>query len=170
MYQSPNFAVNWCIKICNEVCLKGANRCSNFLNEKYLWKLNTLIVNIYMPPRSKMGGILILSCLSFWPSLFCLSVHLSSVKKSNLGFNFWLVSTRTLIFHTSIPCDKTFPWVEKCLNLTLVFDLLIENLNFGYIFCLYVLGLWRFTWMFLVTRPFGGYQKFDLDLDVWPNY
>ena len=26
----------------------------------------------------------------------------------NLAYNFWIVSGRALIFHMSIPCDKTF--------------------------------------------------------------
>jgi hypothetical protein len=37
----------------------------------------------------------------------------------------------------------------------------------------YALGLWYFTWVFLMARPFHGYQTFlpcDLDLDVWPTY
>ena len=29
----------------------------------------------------------------------------------NLANNFWTVSAGSLIFHMSIPCDKTFPWV-----------------------------------------------------------
>ena len=29
----------------------------------------------------------------------------------NLANNFWSVSARALIFHMSIPCDKTFQWV-----------------------------------------------------------
>jgi hypothetical protein len=40
----------------------------------------------------------------------------------------------------SIPCDKTFPWVQikmfYLVTLTLVFDLLLENFNLGYIFWL----------------------------------
>ena len=47
------------------------------------------------------GGILFLSCLSFCPPLW----------NFNLANNFWKVSARALVFHMSIPCDKTFPWV-----------------------------------------------------------
>ena len=35
-----------------------------------------------------------------------------------------------------------------------------------------MIGLWYFTCVFLVTRPFHGYQNFwpcDLDLGVWPS-
>jgi hypothetical protein len=39
-----------------------------------------------------------------------------------------MVSTRSLIFRVSIPCDKTFPWVQRYVTLTLVFDLLIKTL------------------------------------------
>ena len=35
----------------------------------------------------------------------------------NLAYNFWTVSARALIFHRSIPCDKTFPWVPLFLTL-----------------------------------------------------
>ena len=37
------------------------------------------------------------------------------------------MSVKALIFHISISCDKTFPWVLT--DLTLEFDLLFENLN-----------------------------------------
>ena len=30
----------------------------------------------------------------------------------NFAYNFWIVSARALIFHMSIPCDKTFQWVQ----------------------------------------------------------
>ena len=35
----------------------------------------------------------------------------------NLAYNFWTVSARVFIFHLSIPCDKTFPWVPFFLTL-----------------------------------------------------
>jgi hypothetical protein len=48
---------------------------------------------------------------------FVQSVILSSAKNFTLGNNFWIVSTRALIFHMSIPCDKTFPLVSNILTL-----------------------------------------------------
>jgi hypothetical protein len=75
-----------------------------------------------------------------------------------------MVSTRALIFHMSIPCDKTFPLVEKNdLNTsTLVFDILIENINLGYIFWLVGTRVLTFDIRVLCGRPSCGYQKFDL--------
>ena len=36
----------------------------------------------------------------------------------NLAYNFWTVGARALIFHLSIPCDKTlFSWVPLCFTL-----------------------------------------------------
>jgi hypothetical protein len=39
------------------------------------------------------------------------------IENFNLGYNFWMVGTRTLIFHMSIPWDKTFLWIPKDLTL-----------------------------------------------------
>jgi hypothetical protein len=76
-----------------------------------------------------------------------------------------MVCTRTLILQTSIPYDKTFPWIPKVLTLwpwpwclTCLLKTLILTVTFEW----YVLGLWYFTWVFLVTRLFHGYQNFDL--------
>jgi hypothetical protein len=75
----------------------------------------------------------------------------------------WFVGTRAFIFHMSIPCEKTFPWVSTFLTLTLMFDHLIENFNLVYIFWFVgIYEIWHFTCVFLVTRPYSGYQKFDL--------
>ena len=57
-----------------------------------------------MPPRSKIGGILVLSCLSFCPLW-------DFFENFNLANNFWTVGARALIFHMNIPCDETFPRV-----------------------------------------------------------
>ena len=46
-------------------------------------------------------------------------------KATNLANNFLTVSSRVLIFHMGIPCDKIIPWVPLCpvtLTLTLEFD------------------------------------------------
>ena len=39
--------------------------------------------------------------LGVWPIFF---------ENFNLAYNFWIVSAKGLIFHMSIPCDKTFQW------------------------------------------------------------
>jgi hypothetical protein len=44
-----------------------------------------------------------------------------------------LVSTRGLIFHMSVLCDKTFPFC--IVTLTFVFDILVENI-------FWVVGTW----------------------------
>jgi hypothetical protein len=64
------------------------------------------------------------------------------IENFNLGYIFWMVCTRALIFHTNVPCDKR-------LTLAISFEW-------------YILGLWHFTWKFFVTRPFHGYQKIYL--------
>ena len=70
----------------------------------------------FMHPRDRRSV-----CLSFYPPLW----------KFNLANNFWTVRARALIFHMSIPCDKTFPWVSFFLhwNLTLEFDPFLETLT-----------------------------------------
>ena len=117
----------------------------------------------------KLRGILFLSCLSFCPLW---NFNLATCN------NFWTVSARALIFHTSIPCDKTFPWVPVLLFLTLwqwpwSLAYFRKTLTLLLIFENWVLELWYFTWVFFVTRPFLGYQHFlpcDLDLRVWPIF
>ena len=130
----------------------------------------------------RSGGILFLSCLSLCHSVilsFCNSVILSfcpPLWNFNLANNFWTVSARALIFHMSIPCNKTFQWVPLFFTLwpwpwsltyflkTLTLLITLEQ---------WVLELWYFTWVFLVTRPFSGYHYFlpcDLDLGVWPTF
>ena len=50
-----------------------------------------------------------------------------------VNLTFWTVSARVYSFHTSIPCDKTFPWVPLFfyhVTLTLEIDLLFGNFNF----------------------------------------
>ena len=49
----------------------------------------------------------------------------------NLANKFWTVSARALIFHMSIPCDKTFKWLPLFdpVILTLEFDPYFNNFN-----------------------------------------
>ena len=78
------------------------------------------------------------------------------------------MSTRALINHMSIPCDKTFrsvfyPWPWILIHFFKTLTLLIT-------FEQWVLDLWYFTRVFLVMKPFCGYHYFlscDLDLGVW---
>ena len=94
----------------------------------------------------------------------------------NLAYNFWTVSARALIFHMSIPCDKTFSWVPLFFTLwpspwSLTHFLKILTLLIT--FEQWVLELWYFTWVLLVIRPFPGYHYFlprDLDLGDWPIF
>jgi hypothetical protein len=39
------------------------------------------------------------------------------IQNLSHGYNFWMVCTKTLIFHMSVCCDKTFPWVPTGLTL-----------------------------------------------------
>ena len=69
---------------------------------------------LFMPPRSKIGGhiVFVLSVI--------LSLRHSVILSETLTLlinNFWTVSARSLIFHMSIPCVKTFPWVPLFLTL-----------------------------------------------------
>ena len=78
----------------------------------------TYLLCFFMPPGSKIGGHIVF-VLSVFPS-FHHSVILSlchSLWNFNLANNFWTVSTRVLIFHMSILCDKTFPLVPLFLTL-----------------------------------------------------
>ena len=102
------------------------------------------------------GGDIVLSCLSFYNSVI-LSLTL-------------LINFRDLIFHMSIPCDKTFSWVPLFFNLwhwpwRLTF---FENFNLDNIFwTVSAREFWYFTWIFPVIGPFHGYHYFwhcDLDL------
>ena len=89
-------------------------------------------------------------------------------KNFNLVNNFWTVSSKALIFHMSIPCDKTFQWVPLFFTMwpwpsCLIYFL--KTLNLLITFEQWVLELWYFTWVFLVIRPFSGYHYF---FTPWP--
>ena len=110
--------------------------------------------NIFMHPRSKIKGI-----YCFCP--VCHSVILSSSLK--LLPCFWTVSARAVISDMNIPCDKTFLWDHCCwpCELDLVVWPIFRNLNIAYNF-LWVLELWHFTWVFLVTSPYHYF------FTLWP--
>ena len=106
-----------------------------------------------------------LSCLSFCPPLW----------NFNLANNFWTVSARALIFHMSIVSGKTFSGLPLFLTMwawpwSLTYFLKTLTLL---VFEKWMLGLWYFTWVFVVTDPFHGNHQFwscDLDLGVWPTF
>ena len=86
-----------------------------------------------VPQRLKIWGILFCPVCHF---LIIILQFFKSVNRSetfNLANNFLTMSSRALIFHMSISCDRTFPWVPTCyhVTLTLEFDLLVlfENIN-----------------------------------------
>jgi hypothetical protein len=102
---------------------------------------------------------------TFWPCDLDLDVW-PTYKNFNLGYNFQMVCTRMLIFHTSVPYDKIFSWVQNFLtmwpwHLTYLFKTLTLAITFKW----YVLGCWYFTWVFFVTRSFHEYQNC---LTLWP--
>ena len=122
---------------------------------------------LFLCPRDRRsGGILCLSCLSFCHSLW----------NFNLAYNCWTVSARALIFHMSIPCDKTFPWVPLFFTLwSWLWSLthFVKTFTLLITFEQWVLELWYFKCVFLVMRPFCGYHYFlpcDLDCGVWPIF
>jgi hypothetical protein len=39
------------------------------------------------------------------------------IKNINIGYIFWMVYVKTLMFHLSVPYDNTIPWVPKDLTL-----------------------------------------------------
>ena len=87
---------------------------------------------------------------------------------------FWTVRAIALIFHTNIPCDKTFSWVPLFFNLwhwpwrltyflktlTLIISFEQWDLDIWY-FTWVFLEIWYFTWAF-PCDPFRGYHYFFL--------
>ena len=118
-----------------------------------------LAIHYFLCPRDRWsGGILFLSCLLFCPPLW----------NFYLANNFRTVSARALIFHMSIPCDKTFPWVPLLfypVTLTLEFDSFFETQTLLIIFEQWVLELWYFIWIFHVIRPFSVCTIFDISYE-----
>jgi hypothetical protein len=85
------------------------------------------------------------------------------IENFNIGYIFWLKSTKALTFHMSVSCDKTFLWVPK--NMTFwpwCLTHLLKTLTLAITFEWYILRLWYFTWVFLVTKFYDGYKRFDL--------
>ena len=112
-----------------------------------------------------------------WVRTFTYPVSNFTIAKNfNHGYNFWMVGITTLILHMSVHCDKIFPMIPT--NLTLwpwpwCLTYLSKTLKLDISFEWYMLGLWYFSWVFLMTTPFHYYLKIslcDLDFNVWPMY
>jgi hypothetical protein len=79
-----------------------------------------------------------------------------------IGFIFWMVCTRTLMFHEC----SLLEWEDLSMGtnnydlMNLVFDYFLKTLILAVSLEWYVLGLWYFTWVFLLTRLLLGWQKF----------
>jgi hypothetical protein len=88
------------------------------------------------------------------------------IWSTNHGSIFWMLCTRTLIFHMSVSSDKTFLWIPTDFTLwPWCLTYIRKTLTMLILFEEYVLGLWYFTWMFIVTIPCSGYQQV---LTLWP--
>ena len=117
-----------------------------------------------------MGTII----LTLWPSL---TLEFDPFFENFiLAYNFWTVSARALMFHMSIPCDKTFSWIPLFFTLwpwPRSLTHFLKTLPLLITFEQWVLEHWYYTWVFLVTRPFCGWHYLwpcDLDLWVWPIF
>ena len=127
-----------------------------------------------MPLRSQIGGHFVLSCQSFCNSVivpFC-----NYVWNFNLAYNFSNMSTGVGIYHISFSRDNTFTKVPTLLTWwpgpwSLIFFLKTFTLQIT--FERWKLEVWYFTWAFLETKHFRGYQHFwpcNTDLGVWPIF
>ena len=79
------------------------------------------------------------------------------VKKLNLGNNFWAKRDRPFIFHTCISCGKTFLLMQNFLTswpYPWLLTYFWKNLTLTITFEPKVIGLYYYTYLFLVTRPF----------------
>ena len=128
---------------------------------------------LFLCPRYQRSG-------AYCFSPVCHSKILSETLTLLLTFEQWVPA---LMFHRIILNDKTFlliptllpavTWLEYCrngvkpitinqsinpVNLTLEFNLFSENFILDKFFRTF--ELWYFTWEFLRTKPFCGYQHF----------
>ena len=156
--------------------------CSGWLCDCALvfwWNSSALVFPLtqFLCPRDRrLGGILFLSCLSFCHYVILSLSFCHSLWYFNLANNFWTVNARALIFHISISCDTTFPWVPLLLTLwpwPWSLTHFLKNFNLPNNFWTAMLNLWYFTWVFFVIRTFRWYHYFwpcDLDLGFWLNF
>ena len=107
--------------------------------------------NFFMPPRSKIGGILFLSCLSL-----CNSVLILETLTLLITFEQWVLELWyfTWVFFSWVPLFFTlwpWPWSLTYFLKTLTLLITLEQ---------WVLEHWYLTWVFLVIRPFRGFIIF----------
>ena len=114
-------------------------------------------MGVFMPVRSKIGEHIVFVLSVILSFCNCHSVLLSETL--TLFITFETVSARALIFHMSILCDKTFPWVPLFFtqwpwpwSLTHFYKTLTLQITFEQ----WVLELWYFTWVFFVIRASVG--------------
>jgi hypothetical protein len=149
-------------------------RCLTYLltySKHVFWLVGTRALTFHMSVPCNKTFSWVQKNLTLWLWLWYLTYLL---KTLTLAISFkWYVCTRTLIFNTSVSSDQTFPWVPTDLTLwprPWCLTYIIKTLTLPISFELYVLGLWYFTWVFVVTNPFSGCQQVwpcDLDLYVW---
>jgi hypothetical protein len=136
---------------------------ANFLHVIFQWFAMWKIVKVstyqfLCPWDWRLWGILFLSCLSFFNS-----VLLSSAKNFTHGYYLWMVSTRALISHKSVPFDKYgtrffLPWCLTHLFKTLTLAISIERY-----------ALWLWSLIFHMSIPCDKtFQWLPKDLSLWP--
>jgi hypothetical protein len=84
-----------------------------------------------------------------------------------------MVGTTALTLNMSILWQDIFVGTKKLTLWNWRLTYFWKTLLFAISFEWHVLGLSYFTWMFLRTRSFRGYQQIwlcDIDLGVWPSY
>ena len=65
------------------------------------FRMHTFFKCIFMPSKSKIGGHIVMICLSFFPPIWNFNLA------TGITFERWVLA-RALIIHMSIPCEKTF--------------------------------------------------------------
>ena len=76
------------------------------------FRMHTFFKCIFMPSKSKIGGHIVMICLSFYPPIWNFNLA------TGITFERWVLA-RALIIHMSIPCEKTFHWLHVSLFWTL---------------------------------------------------
>ena len=109
--------------VCHSVILSFCPPLWNFNLANNFWTVSARALIFHMSiPCDKNNGthwkILSVGTIIFDPVTLTLEFD-PFFENFNLANNFWKLSARALIFHMSIPCDKTFPWVSLFLTLWL---------------------------------------------------
>ena len=107
-----------------------------------------------MPLWSKIRGHIVFV-------LFVILSFYESVRNFNLADNFWTVKAKALVFHISIPSDKTFPYLQ-CWPCDL--DLGFLNLNLS----TYLGTVNARALIFHMNIPCDKIFLLVFDHDIWP--